>query len=339
MKVTAKKPALKLSFLEKIHPLNLDTEKQKFLFDPGYNPKFEYHEHIPPEELLRHGAVSNKYLEAAVAILDAVIEEYGTESKYLREEQGAELDREHSVEIIEEFLKQNRLENIVTLSFSSHFSARTALKRVGSNFVLQIRTPVQYREKSLRGMLNHEIGTHLFRWLNEMEQPWFQNRKEFGLHQDYLVAEEGLASINNRLIQDKPYLWSQALNYYLVYEGAQSSFAELNQKLKKYVDDPERRWRYCLKVKRGVEDTSMPLVFTKSQIYFLGSLQVLAWFLQHDYLVDQLYLGKISLRDLPIAKQKSTHPPVLPAFLHARQSFIDKIDEMITLNKLRRVLE
>lgn len=334
MKRLSSSPPVKQSFLEKIRPTNLEQEKQKFLFDPNYNPQFEYAERIDAQKLLRHGDVSEEYITAAVRILDTVLAQYGGESNYLTSEKGEKLNREQSVAVIQDFLRQNRLEDMIHLSFSRHYSARTSLKRIGTNFVLQLRTPVEYREKSLQGMLHHEIGTHFFRWMNEMEQPWFQYRSDFGLHRDYLVTEEGLAVLNNKLAQDRPYLWSQALNYFLVYEGARSSFAELNRKLKKYVDDPQRRWAYCFKVKRGVEDTATDLVFSKSQIYFQGAILVLRWLVKNDYEVDQLYLGKVSLSDLPTAQKKATHSPVLPAFLHSRQFFVEKINEIIDINKL-----
>jgi hypothetical protein len=34
------------------------------------------------------------------------------------------------------------------------------------------------------------------------------------------------------------------------------SFVELYNDLEKYVDNPRRRWKYVLRVKRGITDTS-----------------------------------------------------------------------------------
>jgi hypothetical protein len=63
----------------------------------------------------------------------------------------------------------------------------------------------------MAGVLNHEIGTHLVRRLNDNKQIWYNQRSRYGL-QPYLATEEGLASINSVLDQAndpdrKPYLW------------------------------------------------------------------------------------------------------------------------------------
>jgi len=329
----------KASFLKQIQPLNTEEERLKFLFDASYNPQFEYADEIPAEKLLRHGEVHEEYLPLATKILDNIIELYGQESNFLEDAKGDQLNRDESMVLIQEFLDRNHLTNLVKLSFSSQYAARTALKRTTGTFTLQIRTPVLYRTNSLLGMLNHEIGTHLFRWLNEMEQDWYERRDEFDLHNDYLLTEEGLATVNSLLAQPQPLLWSPALNYWLVVEGSRSSFAQLNQKLKKYVDSPERRWRYCLKVKRGVDDTSSSLVFTKNQIYLRGALQVLRWLYHNDYNPIPLYLGKISLADLPQAQSKSTHHPILPDFLQSPGMYVPKLKEIILLNELEPFLK
>jgi hypothetical protein len=329
----------KASLLQQIQPLNLESERLKFMFDANYNPQFEYAEEIPTEKLLRHGQVHEEYLPLATKILDNIIELYGKESNFLDTAKGDQLNRDESTIIIQEFLERNHLTNLVKLSFSSAYTARTALKRSSGTFTLQIRTPVVYRSNSLSGMLNHEIGTHLFRWLNEMEQDWYERRDEFDLHNDYLLTEEGLATVNSLIAQPQPLLWSPALNYWLVVEGSRSSFSELNHKLKKYVDLPERRWRYCLKVKRGVEDTSSSLVFTKNQIYLRGAMLVLRWLYNNDYNPIPLYLGKISLADLPQAQKKSTHYPILPDFLQSPGAYESKLKEIILLNELESFLK
>lgn len=327
------------SFIQKLQPLNQEKEKAKFLFDPGYNPQFLYRHEISPEDLLRYGPVDSTYFEIAEKILQLVIDTFGNEENYLQATKGKILTKSESADFIQEFLKKNELSHDVKLSFSANYSARTALKKVGSSFVLQIRTPINYREEGLLGMLHHEIGTHLFRWLNEMQQPWYQNRQEYGLNPHFLTTEEGLASINNVLIQSEPYLWSQALNYYLVNIAAHTTFSELNKTLKKYITDPERRWRYCLKVKRGIEDTSTQAVFSKNQIYFIGTVEVLRWLLQNNYDIASLYLGKIALEDVNTARTLATQAPSLPSFiLHNENALRANIDRIVTCNQLQAYL-
>ena len=54
------------------------------------------------------------------------------------------------------------------------------------------------------------------------------------------------------------YLFKPALNYYACYKASELSFVELFNDLEKYVDNPIKRWKYVLRVKRGLSDTSQP---------------------------------------------------------------------------------
>ncbi len=55
-----------------------------------------------------------------------------------------------------------------------------------------------------------------------------------------------------------PFLFKPALNYYACYKASEMSFVELFNDLEKYVDNPKKRWKYVLRVKRGLGDTSQP---------------------------------------------------------------------------------
>ena len=59
-----------------------------------------------------------------------------------------------------------------------------------------IGLPIKYRENTVEGVMNHEIGTHFIRKFNEKSQKWYNNRKKYGLTAPYLKTEEGLASLN-----------------------------------------------------------------------------------------------------------------------------------------------
>ena len=61
---------------------------------------------------------------------------------------------------------------------------------------VMIGLPIKYREETIEGVLNHEIGTHFIRKFNEKNQKWFKDRKKFGIVSPYLKTEEGLASLN-----------------------------------------------------------------------------------------------------------------------------------------------
>ena len=62
-----------------------------------------------------------------------------------------------------------------------------------------------------------------------------------------------------------------------VAQATRLSFRELYQELEEYIDDPQRRWEECLRVKRGLCDTSQPGAFCKDQVW--QSLSFFGFFL------------------------------------------------------------
>ena len=57
------------------------------------------------------------------------------------------------------------------------------------------------------------------------------------------------------LLHKKSYLYKAALNYYSCFKASELSFAELFADLAKFIDDEKRRWKICLRCKRGLIDT------------------------------------------------------------------------------------
>lgn len=102
-------------------------------------------------------------------------------------------------------------------------------------------------------------GTHYLRGVNNSVQPWAtaEGRKQFGL-KPANPTEEGLASLHSVLLRKQPYLWRAALLYYTVYHATSMSFSQLFSHIARFVQDPDVRWEYCLRAKRGQTDTSQP---------------------------------------------------------------------------------
>lgn len=102
-------------------------------------------------------------------------------------------------------------------------------------------------------------GTHYLRGVNNSLQPWASadGRKQFGL-KPANPTEEGLASLHSVLLRKQPYLWRAALLYYTVFHAASMSFSQLFRHIARFVHDPNVRWEYCLRAKRGQTDTSQP---------------------------------------------------------------------------------
>lgn len=108
-------------------------------------------------------------------------------------------------------------------------------------------------------MIFFPTGTHYFRGMNNNQQPWnnLNGRKKYGL-KPVNPTEEGLASIHSVLFRKDPFLWRAAFLYYTVYQASHMSFSELFQDVGQFVKDPNTRWDYCVRAKRGCTDTSQP---------------------------------------------------------------------------------
>ena len=131
------------------------------------------------------------------------------------------------------------------------------------------------------GVMHHEIGTHFLRKYNDKFQIWSGKRKQYEM-KPCIATEEGLASINQLCDHalagaPKPYLYKGAINYYACCKAAEMSFVQLFEEMGKYIDDPFRRqgwlkcrWKHCLRVKRGMTDTSQPGGMYKDQVSGCG---------------------------------------------------------------------
>ncbi|MDD5624016.1 MAG: DUF1704 domain-containing protein, partial [Candidatus Peribacteraceae bacterium] len=95
------------------------------------------------------------------------------------------------------------------------------------------------------------------------------------------------------------------------------SFAETRAFLEEELGySREKALNKALDMKRGIRDTSEPGAFTKGIVYFRGQRMV-ERFLAKGGDLRRLYVGKVSLPDLPLIEQiPGLLPPLLlPAFL------------------------
>lgn len=300
-----------MTLIQKINPINKESEKKKFFFDPNYNPQFEYKEKILPEELHYYIPISETHLSTAQKILDEITKRYGSHDEYLEQTREKILSRDEVERIIKEYLSREGLEKTVTVKFSKDAVARTSMYMN----TLTVREPVTYSENGLIGMLNHDVGTHLFRSINDRRQIWYGKREEFH-SSPYLLTEEGLAVLHAYLPKPDTLLRRQALYYFSVWYANSHSFSELNQKLKRYVPDRERRWEFCLRAKRGIKDTSQPGAFSKDQTYLAGAIEVWRWLKKRDFNSKDLFIGKVATQDVDTLKAVAHKEElILPSFL------------------------
>jgi hypothetical protein len=185
------------------------------------------------------------------------------------------------------------------------------------------------------GMLYHEIGTHALRSMNYKHQPWYKKKKRYGFS-EYLVTEEGLASLHGLLPQSFKSTYTQAIRYLAVGYAQDHSFTELWKYVNSYVENPERCWTICVRQKRGITDTSKPGGFTKDLVYFEGIIKMWVWLTKNDYRLNELYFGKLAVED--IGKALELNPdfePVLPSFYTLNtDQYAEQIAEIGKVNKI-----
>ncbi|KAM6157238.1 putative tyrosine carboxypeptidase MATCAP2 isoform 3-T3 [Erethizon dorsatum] len=191
------------------------------------------------------------------------------------------------------------------------------------------------REHWLEGMLRHEIGTHYFRGINNLQQPWnsWTGRRKHKLKPNN-PTEEGLASIHSVLFRKDPFLWRAALLYYTVYQASHMSFCDLFRDIGRFVKDPNTRWDYCVRAKRGWTDTSQPGCFSKDQVYLDGILQIL----RHRESIDfhlLTALGKVSYEDVDRLKELAvTGNMRVPHFLQDHERYMEHLEKIMEVNEL-----
>lgn len=197
--------------------------------------------------------------------------------------------------------------------------------------------PIQYRDSRLIDVLNHEIGTHYLRKFNDRKQIWFRNRQKFQL-KDYLVVEEGLASINQTFEQATnskgiPFLFQAALHYFAAYLASFMSFQELYGSLQRYISDPLKLWRECVRVKRGLQDTSKRGGMYKDQVYLRGCIEILRNRKKIDF--PLLMCGKFNLKDyfrLKLSEQIVRQDSKLPYFMSDIKRYARALDRIAEVN-------
>ncbi|KAG7242705.1 hypothetical protein INR49_020080 [Caranx melampygus] len=174
------------------------------------------------------------------------------------------------------------------------------------------------------------VGEH---WLEGMLRHEIEGRKQFGL-KPANPTEEGLASLHSVLLRKQPYLWRAALLYYTVYHATSMSFSQLFSHIARFVQDPNVRWEYCLRAKRGQTDTSQPGCFSKDQVYLDGILRIL----RHRRSIDfkmLTSLGKVSYEDVERLRHLAVLPRTrIPHFMRDPERYLQHLDHIVAVNEL-----
>ncbi|KAE8597295.1 hypothetical protein XENTR_v10016418 [Xenopus tropicalis] len=325
----------KCCILNAIKPSNVEREKiQFFKSEFTYNPQFEYANPAQPTVLDRYNNASDRFLKQAINIMLRALNKYGSYEKFEQATGGSLLSKNQIRYQVRKYMEREGCLGEIVVHLTEDLLSRAAMTVVNGCPTLTINVSTA-REQWLEGMLRHEIGTHYFRGMNNNLQPWNNSngRKKHGL-KPVNPTEEGLASIHSVLFRKDPFLWRAALLYYTVYKASCMSFVELFKDVGQFVKDPNTRWDYCVRAKRGLTDTSLPGCFNKDQVYLDGILQLL----RHRETIDFCLLtsmGKVSYEDVNHLKDFAVLENVrIPQFLHDKDRYMRYLEKIMQVNAL-----
>uniref|UniRef100_G3VLR5 Microtubule associated tyrosine carboxypeptidase 2 n=1 Tax=Sarcophilus harrisii TaxID=9305 RepID=G3VLR5_SARHA len=328
-------PAKRLCILTAIKPTNLEREKAKFFkAEFAYDPQFEYANPTVPAVLAKHGQASDRFLKQSVNIMERTLQRYGSYENFEQSTGGCLLSKTRIWSHVRKYMTKEGCLGEIVVHLTEDLLSRASMTVVNGCPTLTINVSTA-REHWLEGMLRHEIGTHYFRGINNLQQPWsnWTGRKKYGLRPNN-PTEEGLASIHSVLFRKDPLLWRAALLYYTVYQASQMSFSELFQDVGKFVKDPNTRWDYCVRAKRGWTDTSQPGCFNKDQVYLDGILQILRYRESIDFHLLTT-LGKVSFEDVDRLKTLAvTENLRVPHFLQDSDRYMEQLQKIMEVNEL-----
>lgn len=339
------------------------------------NPIFKYSTKASTLQnlLATWSTVSWENLDVAISILERTLDKFGSDVLFYEQVGGVMLEKDRLLGMVDQYLELNGLPGKVEVRFREESLAPAAMGGPFGNTLI-IGWPIRQHEHRFRGVLDHEIGTHFIRRVNDRKQCWHKARRRVrcgivagdsrnssrsektgsrrssqrssSAHADgraipslkhCLRTEEGLASLNTLVSAECKLLWRPALHYYSVCRGAQLSFADLFADLRRYISDEDRCWEQCMRVKRGFEDTSQLGAFTKDQVYLDGALRILAERQKLDFRL--LYAGQVSLDDIhwirDLADLSNTY---IPNFLLDDAEYRNSLEDLIEQNALGGIL-
>lgn len=176
----------------------------------------------------------------------------------------------------------------ITSEMNAKMMVKSAEKRV------YVREGTMFSNESIKRLLVHEIGTHVFRYINGESQDLKFLR--LGL-MGYLPTEEGLATYHEKKygVQDVKTLRRYALRVLAAYKSLSMSYYELFTYLSKYANDFDDLFDIIKRAKRGFIDTGAYGGHVKDQVYLSGFLKVSELLDAKPDCYSLLMSGKVSL--------------------------------------------
>ncbi|MDD5769678.1 MAG: DUF1704 domain-containing protein [Candidatus Gracilibacteria bacterium] len=205
------------------------------------------------------------------------------------------------VKYIQNYLDKSKIFSKIKVVLSSGNISRISVSRKKQKIEVKVAIDGIFREKELDGIIAHEIGTHLLRYLNGQKTGW--NILESGTA-NYLPDEEGLAVYNSLKYFPESYEKNAMYkNYYLIEKSKELNFKELAQiGFRLNGNDYVKVFKSITRLKRGIIDTSIKntgAYFSKDKVYLDGYTKVKKW-IENGGDLEKLMIGKIKIEDLDL---------------------------------------
>lgn len=320
----------KIKLLYHLRPLNIASEQTAFLAGLTENPKFVYPElKFDPYELresleemviddsglghlferkreeiflkidLLEHRCTPLFMDKSVQLFGEVTPELLMQAHQRLSQKpavfsspGASISAEKAAQRFQQFFKDEGL-NHWTVKLKEDIVSDCI---AGKKNVLFVRSDARFDETRLAMVIAHEIETHIYTAENGKRQPYRLFQRGTG---GYLKTQEGLAIYNQERTTShltEKHFWSATL-VVIIHEAQQHSFRELYELLRTMGYSEQKAFQFALKVKRGLENTSLHGAFTKDLVYFEGRAMIENFVAQGGDL-KRLYLGKIDLPSL-----------------------------------------
>jgi uncharacterized protein (TIGR02421 family) len=311
-------------------PLNLKQEKEKFFNSDNYNPVFHYPKSNACLDNIKKSLLSIEINPVSIGILfkrkQLELLKIIEMMQYIGDRKFTQISKElygvPSDELVQKAWQLLGLHDSPDQMYISSTQAKVhlkiAMKKYGFNWdvqekemaskacvsnksrILFIKKDSFLTRKFLNRIIVHEIGTHILRYENGLQQPY----KIFSLGlTGYLGTEEGLAVLNEERNNclTKATLKTYAARVIAVHKALKCNFRETYNYILPYVGK-DNAFDVTLRVKRGLGNTFFPGAFTKDYLYFKGYFEVKKYIQNHGELI-KLYYGKIPIKDLEIIEK------------------------------------
>lgn len=287
-----------MNLLKFITPLNIHTEREKFLASDEYNPQFQYYWQNQDVEYTTQGDKLNLMKSIKAQDIDSIHKyaklhfqmddwKYVDLAIQILSETPLALSRPTMSQIQNDFEDTIKLFGLDEYSFKLVDKHGFSFRPNCHNKTMEMSKYASFQFFSIESEVKHEI-THILRYENGV----YNNipRSDY-----YLATEEGLATyLQDQVGKDNYSLYQHSAEYMASKLGMNSSLREVYNYFISLGFEPELAWQRSTRHKFGFVDTSKPGDILKPAMYFSQS-QKIAKLTQEEIL--KLFVGKISLKD------------------------------------------